>query len=242
MQGLFLWPRRILLPASSPGQAPLFLPTLTDGACRSGAQQAAEGRAFGVARRGACGGVPQAVSHGGELADGLVQLVGLGGQHLPVDARPAVGGRHHRDLVQRQAGGTAEPARPCRRGAAAGGRTDATRGDRHGARRFRALRGRCGSPVHRCLLAPDRPSLMSPRIARHPPSESAWDWTAARRKPCATMEDPGPRRTRVDQAYWSAASGASRWACDATATRAWANCPAFAVVSPARLMRPAGVP
>ena len=52
-------------------------------------QDAAESGAFHVTRRGAGGGVPQAVAHGAQFADRPVEFVRLGREHLPVDARPA---------------------------------------------------------------------------------------------------------------------------------------------------------
>ena len=52
--------------------------------------------------------MPQAVAHGAELADRPVQLVRLGREHLPVDARPPVRREHERDLVEREAGGAAQ--------------------------------------------------------------------------------------------------------------------------------------
>ncbi|MCY1452106.1 hypothetical protein D9M71_690080 [compost metagenome] len=50
--------------------------------------------------------MPQPVPHGAQLADGRIQLVGLGREHLPIDARRAVRGEHQRDLFERQARGT----------------------------------------------------------------------------------------------------------------------------------------
>ena len=58
-----------------------------------------------MARRGAGSGVPQAVAHGAQFADRPVQLVRLGREHLPVDARPPVRREHERDLIERKAGG-----------------------------------------------------------------------------------------------------------------------------------------
>jgi hypothetical protein len=49
--------------------------------------------------------VPQAIAHRAKPADRLVELNGLGGEHLPVDARPPVRGEHERDLIEREAGG-----------------------------------------------------------------------------------------------------------------------------------------
>src|SRR5688572_985003 len=66
----------------------------TDGAGCGGLDNAAEGRAFHVARRLARRGVAQAVAHGAELADGPVELVGLGAQLLAIDARGAIGRDH----------------------------------------------------------------------------------------------------------------------------------------------------
>lgn len=43
------------------------------------------------------------VAHGGELADGVVEVVGFGRQQLAVDARAPVGGEHEGDLVEREA-------------------------------------------------------------------------------------------------------------------------------------------
>jgi len=43
-----------------------------------------------VARRRTSGGVPKTLAHGAQLADRLVELVGLGREHLSVDSRPPV--------------------------------------------------------------------------------------------------------------------------------------------------------
>jgi hypothetical protein len=44
----------------------------------------------------------------GELADRLVELLRLGREHAPVDARPPVRREHARYLVERKAGGARE--------------------------------------------------------------------------------------------------------------------------------------
>jgi hypothetical protein len=53
--------------------------------------------------------VAQAVAHGGEPADGVVQLLRFSDEHLPIDARLAIGRKHAGDLLQREAGGAPEP-------------------------------------------------------------------------------------------------------------------------------------
>ena len=50
----------------------------------------------------------QAVAHGSELADGSVEFVGLGREHLPVDARYASRREHVADLFERKARGAAD--------------------------------------------------------------------------------------------------------------------------------------
>jgi hypothetical protein len=61
-----------------------------------------------MARRRAGGGVAQPVAHRRQLADGGLQLVRLGGEQVAIDARPPVGRKHARDLVEREAGCAAE--------------------------------------------------------------------------------------------------------------------------------------
>ena len=81
------------------------LPSRPDRPRRSGLQDAAEGGAFHVARRAAGSGVPQAVAHDAQFVDRHVQLLRLGREHQPVDARPPVRGEHARDLIKRKTGG-----------------------------------------------------------------------------------------------------------------------------------------
>ena len=52
--------------------------------------------------------MPQAIAHRAQFADRLVELVGLGGEHLPIDAWPPVRREHAGDLVERKAGGLAK--------------------------------------------------------------------------------------------------------------------------------------
>jgi hypothetical protein len=61
-----------------------------------------------VGAGGAGGGVAQAVAHGGELADGLVDLFGLGREQLAIDTGLAICREHPRYLVEREARGTTE--------------------------------------------------------------------------------------------------------------------------------------
>jgi len=61
-----------------------------------------------VTRRAAGSRVPQPVAHRTQLADGGIELVSLGGEHLPVDARIAIRREHVRNLCERKAGGAAE--------------------------------------------------------------------------------------------------------------------------------------
>jgi hypothetical protein len=73
-----------------------------DDSRRGRLQDAAEGGTLHVARCPAGSGVPQAVAHFGQFANGSVQLLGLGFQHLPVNARPAIWCEHQRDLIERK--------------------------------------------------------------------------------------------------------------------------------------------
>src|SRR3569623_1420211 len=77
--------------------------SLAKSASGSVPQLAAERRAFHVARRRADGRVSQTVAHGAQLANGRVQLLGLGGQYASVDLRAPVGCEHARDFVERKA-------------------------------------------------------------------------------------------------------------------------------------------
>jgi len=52
--------------------------------------------------------VPQAVSHGSQLANRPVQFFGLCGEHLSVDPRPAIRREHARDLIEAEAGRASE--------------------------------------------------------------------------------------------------------------------------------------
>jgi hypothetical protein len=61
-----------------------------------------------MARRAAGSGVPEAIAHFGQFANGSVQLLGFGSKHLPVDARPTVRREHERDFIKREACGTPE--------------------------------------------------------------------------------------------------------------------------------------
>jgi len=48
--------------------------------------------------------VPQTVTHATEFADRLVYFFRLVREHLSIDARPAIGREHERDLVERETG------------------------------------------------------------------------------------------------------------------------------------------
>lgn len=50
----------------------------------------------------------QAVAHGGQAADGLVEFLRFAGEQPAVDGRAAVGREHAGDLVEGEAGGAAE--------------------------------------------------------------------------------------------------------------------------------------
>ncbi len=50
----------------------------------------------------------EAVAHGRQSADGLVELIGFGGELPAVDPEASVGGEHACDLIERKAGGAAE--------------------------------------------------------------------------------------------------------------------------------------
>src|SRR6185437_722324 len=65
--------------------------------CRT--QEAPERGTFHVTGRGAYSRVPQAVSHGSQLANRPVQFFGLCAEHLSVDPRPAIRREHARDLI-----------------------------------------------------------------------------------------------------------------------------------------------
>jgi hypothetical protein len=52
--------------------------------------------------------MPQAVAHGRELPDALVELVGLVQKLSSVDANAAARGKHMRDLLERESGAAAE--------------------------------------------------------------------------------------------------------------------------------------
>lgn len=56
----------------------------------------------------ASGGVAEAVTHGGELANGAIEVVGLGDEQLAIDVGLTVARQHARDFVQRETGGAAE--------------------------------------------------------------------------------------------------------------------------------------
>jgi hypothetical protein len=85
------------------GQNLFLLWTNRSRCCRP--QDAAEGGTLHVAGRTAGGGVPEAVARVGQFADGPVQFLRLGQEHLPVDAGPPVWREHERDLIEREAGG-----------------------------------------------------------------------------------------------------------------------------------------
>jgi len=72
------------------------LPSRSNSARRGGPHNTTEGGAFHVARCGAGSSVPQAVAHGAQFADRPVQLLRLGREHLPVDARLPFRREHER--------------------------------------------------------------------------------------------------------------------------------------------------
>lgn len=73
-----------------------------------GSKDAAELWALHVAGGGTGGGVAEAVAQGGKTAYGPVEFIGLRGELLAVDAGAAVGGEHLCDLVEGEAGGSAD--------------------------------------------------------------------------------------------------------------------------------------
>lgn len=58
-----------------------------------------------MARRWTGGGVPQAVTHGTQLLDCLVEFVGFGGELIPINPWLSVGREHFGNLVERETGG-----------------------------------------------------------------------------------------------------------------------------------------
>lgn len=53
-----------------------------------------------MARRRANGRVPQTITHRGQLAEGPIQFLRFGDEHLPVDAQSTIRRKHQRNLIE----------------------------------------------------------------------------------------------------------------------------------------------